>query len=73
MNPMVIHLDGARPLGGADVKHPGLDVPIKGKAFSQATESDPLPVVWGKLQRAGTYIMPVFGLRAEPVTQEIGK
>ncbi len=64
---------GAKPVGGADVKRPGLKVPIEGRVFTQATESEPLPLVWGVVQRAGTYILPVFGLRAVPVKTTMGK
>jgi hypothetical protein len=48
-------------------------VPIEGKAFSQATQSEPLPVVWGTVQRAGTYILPVYDLRAVPIKQKVAK
>jgi len=72
-NPELSARLGATPRGGPAVKRPGLKVPIEGKSFSQATQSEPMPVVWGIQNRAGTYIIPVFGLRAVAVTQKIGK
>jgi len=64
---------GALPRGGRAPKRPGLKVPIEGKAFSQATQSEPLPVVWGTQKRASTYIVPVFSMRATPIKQKVGK
>ena len=72
-NPELSARLGTEPRGGLAVKRPGLKVPIEGKAFSQATQSEPMPLVWGAQQRAGTYIIGVWGLRAEPITQKVGK
>lgn len=64
---------GARPRGGESPKRPSLKVPIEGKAFTQATQSEPMPICWGTIQRAGTYIIPVFNLIAVPVKTKAGK
>ncbi len=64
---------GLRPIGGANPKNPGLKIEIEGRAFSQATQAEPIPLVWGTVQRAGTYIVPPFGLRSEPVYEKMGK
>jgi len=73
MNLEVSTTKGATPMGGADAKRPGLKVPIEGRVFTQATESEPLPLVWGVALRAGTYILPVFNVTAVPVKQRMGK
>lgn len=64
---------GLRPIGGADAKKPGLKVELDGKAFAQASQAEPIPLVWGTVQRAGTYIVPPFGLRAVPIKEKIAK
>ena len=55
---------GARPRGGESPKRPSLKVP---------TQSEPMPICWGTIQRAGTYIIPVFNLIAIPVKTKAGK
>lgn len=64
---------GLRPIGGADAKKPGLKVELEGRSFAQATQSEPIPLVWGTVRRAGTYIVPPFGLRAVAVTEKVSK
>lgn len=63
----------ARPIGGADVKKPGVKVQIEGRSFAQSSQAEPIPMVWGSVQRSGTFIIPPFGVRAVEVTQKVGK
>ncbi|HMP83061.1 MAG TPA: hypothetical protein PKA41_10210 [Verrucomicrobiota bacterium] len=73
MNEHKAQAAGIKPSGAINKKRPGLKVEIEGASFSQATQSEPLPYVWGAHQRAGTYILPPFGIRAVAVKTKAGK
>ena len=72
-NPSLDQNLGIRPFGGPVPARPGLTVQIDGKAFTQASEAQPVPVTWGSQRRAGSYILPLFAVRATPIKQKVSK
>lgn len=64
---------GARPIGGRDPKRPGRDFKISTNDFTMAYQSEPLPLCYGAAWRAGTYIVPVWKLRAKKIKTTVGK
>lgn len=46
---------------------------IEAKDFTQAYQSDPVPVTWGAARRSGVYIFPVFKFRTKKIKQQTGK
>jgi hypothetical protein len=64
---------GLKPVGAAKGKKQARAYRIEAKEFTQAYQSDPVPVTWGAARRAGVYIFPVFAFRAKKVTTKAGK
>lgn len=46
---------------------------IEAKDFTQAYQSDPIPITWGTARRSGVYLFPVFAFRSRKITQKAGK
>lgn len=59
--------------GAREKRQPQRKFEIKAKDFTSTEQGVPIPVIFGTKTRAGIYITPIFGFRAVPQTQEVGK
>lgn len=66
-------LNGSEVIGGRDPKSGAAALGLQIDEFTQNSQSEPLPVCFGSVRRSGIHLMPLFGLRAEPVKTKTGK
>lgn len=54
-------------------KREGRSFEIYTKDFTSAEQAVPVPVVFGTVRIAGTYITPIWSFRAKKIKQKVGK
>ena len=64
---------GGAPITGQDRKQPGRHYAVLANGFPQAATGEPIPVFWGSVRRAGSYLSPIFKLRGVKITTKVGK
>lgn len=43
------------------------------KDFTQVEQSQPIPIAYGQVKRAGVQFVPIFGFRSTAITTKAGK